>query len=233
MSALDFVIEVLREHEKELNGLSEKLESMIKDLTEGKIKESLNEIQKNLEALLRSFEGIHQSLSSFRELDKTLSDSLKILENMIRSLKDVLEAIPSRAEIENLASGIRILQPPIPETVSRSLDEWADFKREASEANLIAYQVRGKNFCVKAFSRGIIYAYQESFPPPLEVKAGAQEHLQVRLRCGLSLTKIIERMDPTKGTVRVNFSIPKDVMLWLSSEFKVHPNSIVEGDILL
>ncbi|MEM2926292.1 MAG: hypothetical protein QXO94_02350 [Candidatus Bathyarchaeia archaeon] len=241
MSALDFVIEVLREHEKELTALGEKLEGMIKDLTEGKFREIVSEIQKTLETLLKDIESISQRLSAHIELDRSLSESLKEVADRIRSFKEVMETAPSKAEveklfsrlstIEELASEIRRLKTSISEPSIQTFAEWADFKREAIEANLIAYQFKEKTFCVKAFSHGRIYAYKESFPPTLEVKVGAQEHLQVRLRCGLSLTKIVEKIDPTKGTVRVSFSIPKDVMFWLSGELKVYPQSVVEGDI--
>ncbi|MBS7610532.1 hypothetical protein KEJ36_05535 [Candidatus Bathyarchaeota archaeon] len=241
MSALDFVIEVLREHEKELTALSEKLEGLIKDLTDGKFRESINEIQKTLETLLRGFESINQRLSAHIELDRSLWESLKAIGDRIMSFKEVMETAPSRAEvgnlvsrlstIEELASEIRRLQASISETSIQTFAEWADFKREALEANLIAYQLKERSFCVKAFCHGRIYAYKESFPPTLEVKAGAQDHLQVKLRCGLSLTKIVEKIDTVKGTVRVGFSIPKDIMFWLSGELKIHPHSVVEGDI--
>ena len=116
LSALDFIVNVLREHEKELTELSERLENTLTVVTRENVKQALDELSNSLQVLSKTMESLSERVGSQVDADirlrKTI-DSLK--EESLRQrtqINDVLnrlKALPTKDDLEDLRSAIDTL----------------------------------------------------------------------------------------------------------------------------
>ena len=92
---LDFVINVLREHEKELTELSERLENTLTVVNEENIKQTLNELNHSLQVLSKRIEG--------------LRDENQRQKAQVNEILNKLETLPTKDDLENLRRAVETL----------------------------------------------------------------------------------------------------------------------------
>ena len=126
LSTLDFVIGVLREHEKELTELSDKLEEIIADVSGHRLKKDMDEIQSAIEGLGQKIQVLEQNIIVTGSLNSTIEVTIKQLVEQTsiqnQSIKLFIEAMkeyPTKKEIRELTEGISSLNASLKKTKSQ------------------------------------------------------------------------------------------------------------------
>lgn len=109
LTALDFVISVLREHERDLTVLSDRLEETLKSVAGKGVRRSLTEISSSIEVLAKEVRGLRAKLAaseviavSTKEIIESLEKQTSIQNQNIRRLSKLLKEAPNRVEVEEL-----------------------------------------------------------------------------------------------------------------------------------
>ena len=116
LSTLDFIINVLREHERKLSHLSESLENTLKTLTVGDTKQTLTELSESVQALSKTIEVLSCKVESQKNSDLGDMQTLSSLheENqkqkiLVDHISNQLETFPTREDIQKLREAIDVL----------------------------------------------------------------------------------------------------------------------------
>jgi len=116
LSALDFVINVLREHEKELTELSDRLENTLTVVKGEDVRRSLDELNSSVQILARTIEGLSERIDSrmtadmrFSEIIDSLKEESQRQKERINDILTQLKALPTRDDLENLRRAIDTL----------------------------------------------------------------------------------------------------------------------------
>ena len=124
LTTLDFVISVLREHEKDLALLSEKLEVILSSVSGEGVKEDLGEIQSTLNELKQKILVLDQKVtassdSSIEVLLKQLVSQLSIQNQSLNLLVEAMGGYPTKKEVEELKASISSLNSSIEKLTSK------------------------------------------------------------------------------------------------------------------
>ncbi len=116
LSTLDFIINVLREHERKLSHLSESLENTLKTLTVDDTKQTLTELSESIQALSKTIEVLSWKVDSQKNSDFGDKQTLSSLheENqkqkiLVDHIANQLETFPTREDIQKLREAIDVL----------------------------------------------------------------------------------------------------------------------------
>ncbi|MHA2394758.1 MAG: hypothetical protein ACXAEX_22745 [Promethearchaeota archaeon] len=244
MTALDFVISVLRQHENELNELSLRLEEMIKEITGKEVKNDLGKIQSNLTNIQKNLQELNKKVSSSESSDKNLETIIEKIEGQTQRfdiLTESMKNIPTINEVDDLRTKFSSLTSNLKRLLSEEarvlphdspmlqLVNWSDIKSHTSNPELVIYNLSETSITVNVEKEGKRYVYTEFTPPETYVDEDLSQLLYGKMKSGLELIKKIERVE--KGRVKIKFTIPKDfdVKSWLSWELKAPVDKIIEG----
>jgi len=128
LSTLDFIINVLREHERKLSHLSESLENTLKTLTVDDTKQTLTELSESVQALSKTIEVLSWKVESQKNSDLGDMQTLSSLheENqkqkiLVDHISNQLETFPTREDIQKLREAIDVLNThTVPESTRNS-----------------------------------------------------------------------------------------------------------------
>ena len=128
LSTLDFIINVLREHERKLSHLSESLENTLKTLTADDTKQTLTELSESVQALSKTIEVLSWKVESQKNSDLGDMQTLSSLheENqkqkiLVDHISNQLETFPTREDIQKLREAIDVLNThTVPESTRNS-----------------------------------------------------------------------------------------------------------------
>jgi len=116
LSTLDFIINVLREHEKELTALSERLEKTLTVVTGEDVKRALDELSNSVQVLSKAVERLSEKIDSqvdsdicFRETVDSLKEESQRQRVQVNYVLNQLKALPTREDLENLSRSIDTL----------------------------------------------------------------------------------------------------------------------------
>ena len=116
LSTLDFIINVLREHERKLSHLSESLEITLKTLTVDDTKQTLTELSESVQALSKTIEVLSWKIESQKSSDRGDKQTLFSLheENqkqkaLVDDIANQLKMVPTREDIQKLREAIDAL----------------------------------------------------------------------------------------------------------------------------
>jgi archaellum component FlaC len=237
MTALDFVISVLRQHESELNELSLRLEEMIKEITGKDVKNDLGKIQSNLKNIQKNLQELNKKASSSESSDKNLKKIIEKIDSQTQRfdvLTESVKSISSMDEFSSLTSNLRTLLSEKASILSTDspilqLVDWSDMKSQTSNPELVIYNIAETSISVIVEKDRKRYVYTEFIPPETFVDEDLSQVLYGKMKSGIELIKKIERFE--KGRVKIKFIIPEDfdVKSWLSWELKAPVNKIIEG----
>jgi len=129
LSTLDFIINVLREHEKELTELSERLEKTLTVVTGEDVKQALDELSDSVQVLSKAVERLLEKMGSqvdsgirFRETVDTLKEESQRQRVQVNDVLSQLKALPTREDLENLRRLIGALNAFLVEKNQKSTD---------------------------------------------------------------------------------------------------------------
>jgi len=129
LSTLDFIINVLREHEKELTELSERLEKTLTVVTGEDVKQALDELSDSVQVLSKAVERLLEKIDSqvdsgirFRETVDTLKEESQRQRVQVNDVLSQLKALPTREDLENLRRLIGALNAFLVEKNQKSTD---------------------------------------------------------------------------------------------------------------
>ena len=113
LTALDFVINVLREHERDLTSLSDRLDETLRSVSGKSVKKRLNEINSALERLAGEVKDLKEKLVaseviavSSQEIVRSLEKQAALQRQNVERLSRVLREAPNRREIVELQKRI-------------------------------------------------------------------------------------------------------------------------------
>lgn len=113
LTALDFVINVLREHERDLTSLSDRLDETLRSVSGKSVKKRLNEINSSLERLAGEVKDLKEKLVaseviavSSQEIVRSLEKQAALQRQNVERLSRVLREAPNRREIVELQKRI-------------------------------------------------------------------------------------------------------------------------------
>ena len=116
LSTLDFIINVLREHERKLSHLSESLENTLKTLTVDDTKQTLTELSESVQALSKTIEVLSWKVESQKNSDLGDMQTLSSLHEesqkqkiLVDHISNQLETFPTREDIQKLREAIDVL----------------------------------------------------------------------------------------------------------------------------
>lgn len=116
LSALDFIINVLREHEKELTELSERLENTLAVVTGDSIKQTLNELSSSVQVLSQAIDILSEKVDSQSNADVHFRDTLKNIreesqkqKTQVHNILNQLKTFPTKDDVQNLRKAIDTL----------------------------------------------------------------------------------------------------------------------------
>lgn len=117
LSALDFVVSVLREHEKELTALSEQLETALVEVRGENLRRSLYELSNSVQSLSQAVGSLSERLDSQLSLDTGLKGAVDDLKEesrrqkaQLNSILDQLRSLPTQDDFEDLRRAIDALR---------------------------------------------------------------------------------------------------------------------------
>jgi len=124
LTTLDFVISVLREHEKDLTILSDKLEDVLNSVSGkgmkkdvGKIQSALKEIKKKIHVLDQKVTAMNNS--SVETLLNQLLNQVSIQNKNLSLLIEAMKGYPTKKEMENLKTSIASVNSLVGKLVSK------------------------------------------------------------------------------------------------------------------
>ena len=127
LSTLDFIINVLREHERKLSHLSESLESTLKTLTIDDTKQAIAEMSESIHALSKTIEILSRKIESQRSPDLGDRQNLSRLQEenqrqkiLVNDIVNQLKMFPTREDIQKLREAIYALNTHTVLELSRS-----------------------------------------------------------------------------------------------------------------
>ena len=127
LSTLDFIINVLREHERKLSHLSESLESTLKTLTIDDTKQAIAEMSESVHALSKTIEILSRKVESQRSSDLGDKQNLSRLQEenqrqkiLVHDIVNQLKMFPTREDIQKLREAIDDLSTHTVLELSRS-----------------------------------------------------------------------------------------------------------------
>ncbi len=110
---MDFVINVLREHERDLTSLSDRLDETLQSVSGKGVKKRLGEISGSIERLAGEVKGLKEKLAaseaiavSTKEIVRSLEKQAAMQRQNIERLSGVLREVPNRREIVELQTRI-------------------------------------------------------------------------------------------------------------------------------
>jgi archaellum component FlaC len=113
LTALDFVINVLREHERDLTSLSDRLDETLQSVSGKGVKKRLGEINGSIERLAGEVKELKEKLVaseviavSTKEIVRSLEKQAAMQRQNIERLSGVLREVPNRREIVELQTRI-------------------------------------------------------------------------------------------------------------------------------
>ena len=116
LSTLDFIINVLREHERKLSHLGESLESTLKSLTIDDTKQTLTELSESVQALSKTIEILSWKIESQKSSDLGDKQTLFILQEenqrqktLVDDIANQLKTFPTKEDIQKLREAIDAL----------------------------------------------------------------------------------------------------------------------------
>jgi uncharacterized protein YoxC len=116
LSTLDFIINVLREHERKLSHLGESLESTMKSLTIDDTKQTLTELSESVQALSKTIEILSWKIESQKSSDLGDKQTLFILQEenqrqktLVDDIANQLKTFPTKEDIQKLREAIDAL----------------------------------------------------------------------------------------------------------------------------
>jgi predicted nucleic acid-binding Zn-ribbon protein len=116
LSALDFIVSVLREHEKELTELSERLENTLALVKGENVRRALDELTNSVQALSKTIGSLCEKIGSqvdagirFRETIDSLREESQTQRVQVNDILDQLKALPTRDDLEDLRRAIDTL----------------------------------------------------------------------------------------------------------------------------
>jgi uncharacterized protein YaaR (DUF327 family) len=96
LSTLDFIINVLREHERKLSHLGESLESTLKSLTIDDTKQTLIELSESVQALSKTIEILSWKIESQKSSDLGDKQTLFVLQEENQKQKTLVDDIANQ-----------------------------------------------------------------------------------------------------------------------------------------
>ncbi len=123
LTTLDFVISVLREHEKEMTLLSDKLEGVLSRVSGENLGEDVTEIHTALNDLKQKIVALDQKLesSSNSSMEALLKQLTRLVSDQNQNLSLLVEAIkecPTKRELEDFKGSIASFNSLIQRLVS-------------------------------------------------------------------------------------------------------------------
>jgi len=109
LSALDFIINVLREHEKELADLSEKLENTLTVLRGEDLRRTLGELGNSVQVLSETIKSLSEKIDSQVNADMRLKEESQRQRAQINDILNRLDALPTRDDLTDLRRGVDAL----------------------------------------------------------------------------------------------------------------------------
>ena len=113
LTALDFVINVLREHERDLTSLSDHIDETMHSVSGKGVKKRLNDINNSIENLTGEVKELKEKLVaseviaiSTEEIVRSLEKQAAIQRRNIKRLSSLLREVPNRNEIVELQTRI-------------------------------------------------------------------------------------------------------------------------------
>lgn len=170
LEALDFIINVLRDHEKDLDRLVNELGKITERLGElGEISEKIGG-GKHLNILSGKIEDIERRLTN-------LQSEISNLVGCIPSISEIRTSSPQQFQVQKGPAG-EIKGP----TLILHCKKWEDFQTQAKHAQTISFTFKDaeKAFQVDAFKNGQIITYIGEIPKPPDLfKAWLSKRLEV------------------------------------------------------
>lgn len=183
-------------------------------------------------------------------------DMLDLLINLLKEHEQKMDELTYR--LESLLDESRAPTEPqrrTPEEIGgvvARVSDWGEYKRQCTGALMVAVEIDDREFKVTAFSRNILFAYEEEIPV-LEVTQGDEEgrskttytvtdasltlkSLRGSLNCGLELNRRIinSSLANGEGSQRVIYYVdPGTVRSWLADQLAVEESSIILGSLSL
>lgn len=111
LTTLDFVISVLREHEKEMTQLSDKLEKVLSRASTGNLEKDMNEIKTVLNDIKQRIKTSNQktvdsNTSSIENFLVKLVEQITIQNQSLSLLLETMSNYPTKNELETLKTSI-------------------------------------------------------------------------------------------------------------------------------
>ena len=113
LTALDFVINVLREHERDLTSLSDHIDETLQSVSGKGVKKRLNDVNTSIENLTGEVKELREKLVaseviaiSTEEIVRSLEKQAVIQRRNIKRLSSLLREVPNRNEIVELQTRI-------------------------------------------------------------------------------------------------------------------------------
>ena len=113
LSTLDFIINVLREHERKLSQIGESLEITLKTFTVDDMRQTLAELSESVQALSNAIEILSMKVEAQRNSDLGEKQTLHSLEEennkqkaVVDGIADQLKMFPTREDIQKLREAI-------------------------------------------------------------------------------------------------------------------------------
>jgi len=113
LTALDFVINVLREHERDLTSLSDHIDETMQSVSGKGMKKRLNDVNNSIENLTGEVKELKEKLVaseviaiSTEEIVRSLEKQAVIQRQNIKHLSSLLREVPNRNEIVELQTRI-------------------------------------------------------------------------------------------------------------------------------
>lgn len=113
LTALDFVINVLREHERDLTSLSDHIDETLQSVSGKGVKKRLNDVNTSIENLTGEVKELKEKLVaseviaiSTEEIVRSLEKQAMIQRRNIKRLSSLLREVPNRNEIVELQTRI-------------------------------------------------------------------------------------------------------------------------------
>jgi len=130
LSALDFIVSVLREHEKELTELSERLEKTLTVVGGEYVKRALDELSNSMQILDKTLKRLSEKIDSevdsdirFRETVDSLKEESQRQRAQVNDVLNQLKSLPTRENLENLRRSIDTLNALLAEKNTKFLAE--------------------------------------------------------------------------------------------------------------
>lgn len=113
LSALDFIINVLREHEKELTELSDRLENTLTIVTGDNVRHTLDELRSSVQVLSRATELLSEKIESqanadvcFREIIDDLKEESRREKEQVSDILIQLKSFPTKDDLQSFRRAV-------------------------------------------------------------------------------------------------------------------------------